>query len=274
MPDKFDRPTDPANALYHDTLCGNVERVKQAVRDEPHLIRGKPVVTGAWSHGGRRCGAEEHVIECLTLLVKAGADYSELGSGTLDSAFKAFPRAARLLFRHGARTAHAGRDGTTVLHAMAAIGNRSAAKFLLDQGAQINAQTVDGATPLDIAISHNLPRMVQFLMARGATSSDIQETVDPFDEHATHCCGELGDGRISGEVAWYRADRGYGYLRDHGQSEQGVYGDLFFDRDSIIGIEPDAVEEETALGFEITHDAFGLRASHVDFGLLDNTVQR
>ena len=147
---------------------------------------------------------------------------------------------------------------------MAAIGSRSAIKFLLERGADVNAKTDSAETPMDVAVLCNLSPMVLFLRERGAVSNVTDRDDKPF--HATERCVDLRNGRIKGEVAWYQADRGYGYPRDYGISGQGIYGELFFDRENIVGLEPDSIEEETDLSFEIAHDEFGLRAVHVEFG--------
>lgn len=122
------------------------------------------------------------------------------------------------------------------------------------------------ATPLDVAMRLNLPRMVQFLRKRDAVSNVTDRDNGSFSP--TERSVELRDGRIKGEVAWYRADRGYGYLRDHGIDGPGIYGELFFERNGIVGAEPDLIEEETDLSFAVAHDKFGLRAVDVEFGVL------
>ncbi len=260
MPNKFKRPTDPAHALYHDVLCGNLSAVQTAITEPPELIRNQPVVAGAWSHGGRRCCAEDDVIECLWLIHQHGASFQSIGVDTLDSAFKAFPRAARMLLGFGVDATVADSDGTTALHRMVEIGYRSAAEDLLRFGSNINAKTTSGWTPLDVAARLGLPRMICFLRDRGAQSSATSLATEQFTPIERHI--ETIDRRWTGEVAWFRADRGYGYLRD--QSLHG--GELFFDVDDALGTAPESIEEGTALSYEMTHDEFGLRAVHVDFG--------
>ena len=172
MPDKFNRPAKPSHALYHDVLCGNIASVTEAIRETPELIKGNSVVEGAWSHGGRRCGAQDDVIVCLQLIADNGADFGNLGPGTFDSAFKAFPRAAALLFELGADASKSDGEGNTGLHKMVAIGNRSACEVLLAHSADINAINSAGKTPLDIANEHNLSGITRFLVERGAQSAD------------------------------------------------------------------------------------------------------
>ena len=275
MPDKFNRPTDAQDALYHDVLCGDIERVRQAVRESPELIEGQTVIGGAWSHGGRRCGAQDDVIVCLRQLFENGANFKAINAGVFDTAFKAFPRAAALLFEFGAKANQPEDDGTTGLHYMAAIGNRYACEVLLEHGADINAKTDRGETPLDVAVKHKLPRMIQFLRKRGAQSAATDLAGDSFRPMKREI--KRTEGRCSGEVTWYREDRGYGYLRDNlregpraGLADRiAVYGELFFDRDSIIGDEPPSIEEGTALSFEVANDEFGLRATNIEFGTID-----
>ena len=158
---------------------------------------------------------------------------------------------------------------------MAEIGNRHAVEVLLQHGANINARDAFGRTPLDVAVRHDLPRMVRFLRKRGAESAVTERDGERF--HPIKRDIKLSQGRFSGEVAWYRADRGYGYLRDslrEGSRDgvpdgKDVYGELFFDRDSIVGHEPGSVEEGTSVSFEVIQDKFGLRAADVEFGTID-----
>lgn len=250
----------PADALYTAVKFGQLETVQTAIRETPELIKGKPVINGAWSNGGRRCASQDDVLSCVWLLIQAGARFETLGPEDLDSVFKAFPRIAKLLVAHGANAQVADGAGRTILHYMVEIRNCSAAKVLLENGADINAKAADGETPLDVAVKQNLPEMVRFLRRRGAISNVTSLDDDP--PRPSHRRLRLGEGRFKGDVCWYRADRGYGYLRD----ERRVYGELFFDRDDIVGEEPDAIEEGTPLSFEVAHDKYGLYAVNVDFG--------
>ena len=43
------------------------------------------------------------------------------------------------------------------------------------------------------------------------------------------------------KVVWFRADRGYGYLRDRARGGESTYGELFFDRSHVVGQEPASV---------------------------------
>ena len=147
---------------------------------------------------------------------------------TLDSAFKTFPRAARSLFFLGANAKVVEADGTTTLHLMAKIGNRSAAEVLLEHGADINARTTGGTTPLDIAKKHRHLRMVHFLQNRSVAADQPRKPMQELPAETG-----LSKGRTHARIAWYRADRGIGYLRD-----PSGYGDLFFDADSISGSAP------------------------------------
>ncbi len=262
VPHKFKRPEDPADALYHDVLCGDIERVEKAIRETPELVKGKRVIEGAWSHGGRRCGAQDDVITCIQLIADNGADFSLVGPGTFDSAFKAFPRAAALLFELGADPKKTDSDGSTGLHVMAKMGNRFGCEILLKHGAEINAKNEAGKTPLDVALEHNLPRLCRFLLERGAETgiSTREPDLQPIERSV-----EVAPGRLGGEVTWYRADRGYGYIRDE------IRGELFFDREEIFGDEPESIEAGTVVSFEVAHDKFGMRATKVDFGKVEES---
>lgn len=61
----------------------------------------------------------------------------------------------------------------TLLHAAASSGKRDAAKWLIQQGLDVNSQDCDGCTPLWIAAFEGHEKMVKFLIQMGA---------DPFIE--------------------------------------------------------------------------------------------
>ncbi len=245
MPDKFNRPSDPTDALYHDVLCGNLENVEQAIRDTPELVQGRPVIDGAWSHGGRRCAPQDQVIECLWLIIENGARFETCHVETLDSAFKTFPRAAELLFYHGANAKVQDEQGTTVLHLMTEIGYYDAVAFLLGISDR-DAKTVAGETALEIARKHGHNRIAQLL----DTGQHVALTLNVAD-FATES--------PTGITTWYRADRGYGYLRHE------LYGDLFFDSAEMSSAPPEALEQGVPVSFAIERDRFGLRATSLAF---------
>lgn len=74
-----------------------------------------------------------------------------------------------MLIAHGAKVnAQQAESGAAPLHEAAANGDIEFAKLLLEHGAEINAKTKDGKTPLAFALSRSQTEMAAFLRRRGA----------------------------------------------------------------------------------------------------------
>jgi uncharacterized protein len=131
-------------------------------------------------------------------LIKAGENPNQANSqGSLLSAYCRYAAAdtiAFFLLRHGAKPdllrSPAGR---TSLHIAAAYyACELLCGTLLDAGANINARTKDGATPLMLAAKSAKLRLVKYLMERGAniklkdksgkTAYDYALTADPMND--------------------------------------------------------------------------------------------
>ena len=69
MPDKFDRPINTSDALYHDVLCGRLHLGQKAIFKSPQRVAGKAVIDGAWSHGATKFAAQDDVIACLWIII-------------------------------------------------------------------------------------------------------------------------------------------------------------------------------------------------------------
>ncbi len=106
-------------------------------------------------------GADSALIGAATLgdcaipyeLVAAGADVNAIGGDGQTALWRAAsdPRGgslSRLLLQHGARTRVADREGRTPLHGAAACGGLEAVRLLLAAGADPNARSAYGYTPL------------------------------------------------------------------------------------------------------------------------------
>ena len=67
------------------------------------------------------------------------------------------------------------KGGYTALHIAAANGNKEAAEFLLDSGAEVGQTQREGRTALHIAAVNNQTEMVKLLLGRGADKGATDE---------------------------------------------------------------------------------------------------
>lgn len=76
-----------------------------------------------------------------------------------------------VLLGHGAKVGNKDHRGMTALHR---ADNPAIAKILLDRGADLSARSVDGWTPLRMALKYNKSDdLVRYLLERGADIDDI-----------------------------------------------------------------------------------------------------
>jgi ankyrin repeat protein len=113
--------------------------------------------------------------EVAKLLIERGADVNqpdlEFGETPLiPAAARNLPEIVALLLENGADIDHQDNLGRTALHYAAfskygGVGSPKSAQILIDYGASLDIEDVEGLTPLDIA----LPDVAELLRAAGAT---------------------------------------------------------------------------------------------------------
>ena len=81
-----------------------------------------------------------------------------------------------LVHKHSADVRQADRLGNTPLHHAAGAGNLAVVKFLIDNGANVRAENVSGATPYFMALENKRNRIAEFLLQFGAKRLTAQET--------------------------------------------------------------------------------------------------
>lgn len=86
-----------------------------------------------------------------------------------------------------------GADGDTALHCVVWWNDLSAAKVLLDAGAEVNIGGDLGYTPLHLACMQGNAEMVQFLVDRGADLFALSEGDVPFTSARLHGHDEICD---------------------------------------------------------------------------------
>ena len=66
-------------------------------------------------------------------------------------------------------------NGMTPLHWASVLGFRDAAEILLDNGADLEAKNKDGWTPLKLASDHGQDRLAEFFISRGAQTGILSK---------------------------------------------------------------------------------------------------
>jgi len=106
-------------------------------------------------------------------LIKAGANVSlanNYGATPMSLAAEAGnTEIIKMLLQAGADVESANADGQTALLAVSRTGNVEAAKLLVDRGAKVDAkETFGGQTPLMWASARRHPKMMEYLISKGA----------------------------------------------------------------------------------------------------------
>ncbi|VDN18359.1 unnamed protein product [Gongylonema pulchrum] len=123
-------------------------------------------------------------------------------------------------------------EGITALHNAICAGHYEIVRYLVDSGANVNAQDSDGWTPLHCAASCNNLPMVKLLVENGAcifaqTLSDLETPAEK--------CEEDEDGYEGCQLYLKAADQGAGSVNS---------GYCFFQNHSIISRAKAARKEE------------------------------
>lgn len=111
------------------------------------------------------CAVSQNNKDAVSLLLKNGADpnkkSSKFGSPLMIAFAAVSKEICSLLIESGANT-------DEVFIVASSMSKTDAAQFLLDRGANVNCESVDGVTPLKAAVAFQQKEMVLFLISNGA----------------------------------------------------------------------------------------------------------
>jgi len=141
----------------------------------PPDFEGKVIGTGVM------IGAWEGNIPMMELFVSRGADVNKVNShdeqALLHAAWKGRLDAVRWLVEHGARL---NRDGKqwAALHYAVFAGHAEIVAYLIGRGADVNALSTNGSTPLMMAAREGKESIAKTLLASGARTDIVNEHGD------------------------------------------------------------------------------------------------
>lgn len=132
---------------------------------------GSGVMIGAW----------EGNIPMMELFVARGADVNQVNSfgeqALLHAAWKGRLDAVRWLVEHGARLNREGKEWAA-LHYASFAGHADIVAYLMGRGADINALSTNGSTPLMMAAREGREAIAKILLAAGARRDIVNERGD------------------------------------------------------------------------------------------------
>lgn len=130
-----------------------------------------PDFLGSRIGSGLMIGAWEGNLELMRLFISRGADINLLNangeSAIALAAWRGKSEAVKWLLERGARI-NAGEKQWSALHYAVFNGHKDLAAYLLDQGADLDAHSTNGSTPLMMAVYEGHEDLARFLIEKGA----------------------------------------------------------------------------------------------------------
>ncbi|HSF83005.1 MAG TPA: ankyrin repeat domain-containing protein [Anaerolineales bacterium] len=143
---------------------GDFDKVKRLIADHPHLISAN----ASWHELAIEAASQTGRVDIVDFLLAAGARLdicTAVMLGDMEMTKKFLKTDSSLI---SARGAH----GLPLMYYVAIRGNQEIARFLLEQGADINAGR-GGNSALHGAVNFNQSEMVTWLLANGADANAL-----------------------------------------------------------------------------------------------------
>jgi len=151
---------------------GNLDMVKELLGRYPSIISAD----ASWTETAVQAAAQTGQVEIVEYLIDHGADYdictaAMLGNlDCMDDFLREDPNLIDARGAHGIPLLY-----FPVIHARSAV-----AEYLLQHGANPNAASPDGITPLHGAIMFNQPKMVLWLLEQGVEPNPVYQGKTPL----------------------------------------------------------------------------------------------
>ncbi len=151
---------------------GNLAVVKQILEKYPSIVN----TNASWTETPVQAATQTGQVEIVNYLVEHGADYDICTAAMLGHLDCLKDYLAEDASQVNARGAH----GIPLLYFPAIHARQAAAEYLLQCGADPNASSPDGITPLHGAVMFNQPKMAAWLLEHGAGMNPRYEGKTPL----------------------------------------------------------------------------------------------
>ena len=165
-------PTQDLIDQFVGNAHGNFTAVKALLEKYPSIIS----LNASWSETAVQAAAQTGQVEIVNFLIEHGADYdictaAMLGNlDCMDDFLEENPDSINMRGAHGLPLMY-----FPAIHSRIAV-----AEYLFEHGADPNAASPDGITPLHTAVMFNQPGMAKWLLEHGADPNPTYEGKTPL----------------------------------------------------------------------------------------------